>query len=377
MVVMALDHIRDFFHFGAQHFNPEDLATTNAPLFFTRWITHFCAPVFVLLAGTGAYLYGRRGRTRGEVSRFLLTRGLWIIVLELTVVLFGATFNLSYAYVVLQVLWAIGCSMVALAALIWLPWRALLAISLVMIAGHNLFDSVQPDQFGTLAWMWTVLHVGPSLLPVSDAHTLIVVYPLIPWIAVMAAGYCLGRVYDLPDARRRALLWRMGLALTTAFIVIRAINLYGDPSPWAVQSRPIMTVVSFLRATKYPPSLDYLLMTIGPALMALAATDGVRVGVRNPLLVFGRVPLFYYITHWFTLHTVALLFAWSRYGRAGFLFGLPPSVLPFSTGYPADYGYDMRTVYLVWMGVVAALYPLCLWFEGVKRRRPSVWLSYL
>jgi uncharacterized membrane protein len=333
--------------------------------------------VFVLLAGTGAYLSSRRGRTPADVSRLLATRGLWLVVLELTVVHFGIVFNLSYAYIALQVIWAIGWSMICLAVLIHLPWRALLAVALAMMAAHNMFDRVTPDQFGSLGWVWTLLHIGPSLLPLDEQHTIIVIYPLVPWIGVMAAGYCLGSVFDLPEARRRDLLWRLGIGATAAFIVIRTINLYGDPSQWSPQSRPIMTVLSFVRTAKYPPSLDYLLMTLGPALMALAALDRVALNARHPVLVFGRVPLFYYVTHWYVLHAVVLALAWSRYGRVGFLFGLPPAMLPFSTGYPTDYGYGLGGVYLVWIAVVSLLYPLCLWFSGVKRGSTRRWTSYL
>jgi len=377
MVIMALDHIRDFLHYESQLFSPEDLTKTTILLFFTRWITHFCAPVFVFLAGTGSYLATRRGMSRGQVSRFLLTRGLWLVVVEMTLVLFGGTFNLSYQFVIWQVIWAIGWSMVALSVLVYLPWRALLVFSVVMIAGHNTLDGISSAQLGSLGWIWKILHVGFAPIALPGGTTALVIYPLIPWIGVMSAGYCFGRVFDLPSAPRRALMLRLGLALTGTFVVLRAINSYGDPSPWSAQSTSLMTFLSFLRVSKYPPSLLFLLMTLGPSIVALGLLERVRAGHRNPLLVFGRVPLFYYVVHWYALHLVAIALAWMRYGRIDFMFGLPPAISPSPTGYPADYGYHIWLVYLVWAGIVCALYPLCRWFADVKARKRSPLLSYL
>lgn len=377
VVIMALDHIRDFFHFDSQLFSPEDLTRTSVALFLTRWVTHFCAPVFIFLAGTSACLMMKRGMSRTALSAFLVRRGLWLVVVEMTFVLFAATFNFSYRYIVWQVIWVIGWSMVALAALLYVPWRALLAFSVVMIAGHNLLDGVVPEQFGSLGWLWKVLHVGPTPIELAEGHTVLMIYPLIPWVGVMSAGFCFGRAFDLETAQRRRVLLGLGLALTVAFVVLRLVNMFGDPDPWSSQSTPTMTFLSFLRTTKYPPSLLYLLMTLGPSLIALRFLDGISVGQRNPLLVFGRVPFFFYVVHWYALHLAALLFAWMRYGRFDFLFGLPPSLLPFSVGYPADYGYALSTVLVIWLAIVAVLYPLCRWFADVKARYRAAWLSYV
>ncbi len=377
MVIMALDHIRDFFHNGSQLFSPEDLARTDALLFFTRWITHFCAPVFVFLAGAGSYLATRRGMSTAQVSRFLLTRGAWLVVVEMTFVLLGVTFNLSYAFVVWQVIWAIGWSMIALAALVFLPWRILLAFSVVMIVGHNALDGVRSAQLGSLGWMWKILHEGFSFVPLGGGRTAFVIYPLIPWIGVMAAGYCFGRVYDWDQRTRRRWLMGTGLALTAAFIGLRLLNGYGDPSPWSVQPDGMTTVLSFLRVSKYPPSLLFLLVTLGPALVALGALDGVSVARYNPFLVFGRVPLFYYVVHWYVLHLTAIGFAWIRYGRIDFMFGLPQALSFLPSGYPEGYGYNLWVVYVVWTLIVLALYPLCRWYAGVKARTQSPLLSYL
>jgi uncharacterized membrane protein len=298
MVIMALDHIRDFFHYDSQLFSPEDLARTSAVLFFTRWVTHFCAPVFVFLAGTGSYLATRRGMSRASVSRFVLVRGLWLVLVEMTLVYFGATFNLSYRFVVWQVIWAIGWSMVALSVLVYLPWRVLLVFSVALTAGHNAFDGVASSELGSVGWIWKTLHEGFAPINLPGGTTALVIYPLIPWIGVMSAGYCFGRVFDLEPRRRRTLMLQIGLALTAAFVALRALNAYGDPSPWSAQQTQVMTLLSFLRTSKYPASLLYLLMTLGPSLVVLSALDRLHVGNRNPLLVFGRVPLFYYVVHW-------------------------------------------------------------------------------
>jgi len=375
MVIMAIDHVRDFYHYGAMHYAPEDLSMTTVPVFLTRWITHFCAPVFVFFAGTSAYLSGRRKTVR-DTSRFLLTRGLWLIVAELTLINIAETGNLSYAFIVLQVMWALGWSMIALSLLIYIPWRWLVIISLVVIVGHNTLDAVAPAQLGSMSWLWNVLHVGPAPIPLSPNHVALLIYPLVPWVFVMAAGYGFGRVFDLEPGRRRGLLIRLGLALTVGFVLLRFTNLYGDPSPWTTQPRSAFTVLSFLNTTKYPPSFLYLLMTLGPAITVLGLLDGISVSNANPLLVFGRVPFFYYVLHWYLLHGLAFAFAWFRYGHVEFLFGVPPS-LPVSVGYPPDYGYSLGTVYLIWFTIVAIAYPLCRWFADVKSRSQSVVLSYL
>jgi uncharacterized membrane protein len=374
MVIMALDHIRDFFHVDAARFSPEDLTQTTVILFFTRWITHFCAPVFVFLAGTSAYLALRR-KDPSTVNRFLLTRGVWLVIVEMTLVHLAIFFNLSYTYMLWQVIWAIGWSMIALSVLRRLPWGVLLAVSLAVIVGHNALDGLRPEQFGSFGWLWTILHAGPAFIQLAEGHTALVAYPLVPWFAVMSAGYCFGRVMD-SGAERERLLLLIGATLTLGFFVLRGLNGYGDPVTWSSQSRPVMTFLSFLNTTKYPPSLDFLFMTLGPAVLALAALDKISVSARNPLLVFGRVPLFYYIVHWYVLHTVALVMAWARYGRFDFIFDVPPS-LPVSVGYPPGYGYDLWVVYVIWAAVVAGMYFVCSWFAGVKARNRSPLLSYL
>lgn len=372
MVVMALDHVRDFFHHDALLFDPTDLTKTNTALFLTRWVTHFCAPVFVFLAGTGAFLSTRRGKSKAELSRFLLTRGLWLVLLELTIVRLGWTFNLDYTFNVGQVIWAIGWSMVVLSVLVYLPLRVITAFGILMIGIHNAFDRVSAQSLGLWSGVWATFHTGDLTDTYGGIHFL-PMYPLIPWIGVMAAGYGFGQVFTLERERRRKVLLYLGLALTVAFVIIRATNLYGDPRPWAVQDSALFTFLSFINCQKYPPSLLYLLMTLGPAIASLAFFERVNLKPRRwaqPLIVFGRVPLFYYVIHLPLIHGLAVLFALIKYG--------PGISEAFKNGRPLeDYGYSLGVVYLIWIGVVVALYPLCRWFANLKRRRRDAWLSYI
>ncbi|MDQ3686374.1 MAG: heparan-alpha-glucosaminide N-acetyltransferase domain-containing protein [Acidobacteriota bacterium] len=378
MVLMALDHVRDFFHADAWAFDPTDLSKTNAALFLTRWVTHFCAPTFVFLAGTGAFLSFSRGKTKREVSWFLLTRGVWLIVLEMTLVRFGWFFNFDYTFMFAQVIWAIGWSLVVLAGLVFLPVRMVAIFGVMMILTHNLFDRVGTEDFGALGWLWTILHVSGILQPSGGVYMLIA-YPLIPWIGVVAAGYGFGALLlKHPERRaRRKLLLKIGVALTLAFVVLRFVNIYGDPVPWTPQSSAIFTFFSFINCMKYPPSLLFLLMTLGPAMVAIALFD--REGRPGLLvrffIIFGRVPLFYYLLHLLLIHGLAILFSYAQYGRAPWLFqNWPPpgAALPF----PEGYGYGLPIVYLVWLLVVLLLFLPCYWFANLKRRRHDTWLSY-
>jgi uncharacterized membrane protein len=374
MIIMALDHTREYFHTAAMSFQPEDLTRTTVVLFFTRWITHICAPVFMFTAGIGAFFWLCRGRTPSQLSQFLWKRGLWLVFLELTVLHFVMTFSLVKGLVLLSILWALGWSMVALGFLVRLPVRPLAILSIAVIALHNLADSVRASQFGAAAPVWNILH-QPGVFRVGGALVL-AAYPLVPWFAVMALGFCFGPVVTLDPARRRSWMLRLGLGLTFAFLVIRAINIYGDPNPWSTKI-PGMTLLSFLRCTKYPPSLDFLLMTIGPALLLMAWLDRLTLTRINPLIVFGRVPLFYFLLHLLVIHLLTIPFALLRYGQAAFLLNPLPSIGGQAKLYPPDFGYSLAVVYAVWIGVVVLLYPLCLWFARVKERRDDWWLSYL
>ena len=368
MILMALDHTRDFFGIPGQ--NPTNLATASAGLFLTRWITHFCAPVFFLLTGTGAYLSLRR-KSPAELSRFLFTRGLWLIFLELVIArCFSYQFNVDYRMTMLVVLWALGWAMITLSTLVRLPAAVATAFGVLLIVGHNLFDSVRSTNP-----LWVVLH-SPGFVVNTPTHTVFVAYPLIPWIGVTAVGYGLGQIYRWDAERRRALLLRLGLASSLAFVAIRGINAYGDPSHRARQKTALFTVLSFLNATKYPPSLLFLLMTLGPALIFLWAVDRGTPRILRPALTIGKVPMFYYLLHFALIHLLAVVTCYVRYGSAHWMVESPDvGHYPFSA--PPGWGYSLPVVYLVWAFVVVSMYPLCRWYAALKQRRSDAWLSYL
>ena len=365
MILMALDHIREFIHADATRFQPDDLTRTTALLFFTRWVTHFCAPIFFFTAGIGAYLR-LRSTDKPEMSAFLWKRGVWLIFLELTVLRLIMNFSLLRGLILLSILWALGWSMVTLGFLIRMPIRALAALSVAVIALHNLTDAFQPTG-PVLTDLWKFLH-QPGLIPIGSLPAL-VAYPVVPWIFVMSAGYCAGHILTLEPASRQRFLLILGASVTVAFILLRILNLYGDPQP-----RIPGVWLSFLRCTKYPPSLDFLLMTLGPSLLFLARFDSFVFSARNPLMVFGRTPLFYFLLHLLVIHTIAVVLAWSHYGTASFLFG---PMRGLGGEFPADYGYSLAVVYLIWLAVVLLMYPVCRWYADVKRRRSDWWLGYL
>lgn len=360
MALMALDHARVFF--SDLSLDPLDLDHTSLGLFLTRWITHFCAPTFVFLAGAGARRMALRLST-GELSRFLFARGLWLVAVELTVVYFAWTFKLpGTGTPILGVIWAIGWSMVALAGLVRLPLALIGAVGLAMIAGHNLLDGIDPARLGEFAPWWPVLH-GKGPTPMGK-----VVYPLVPWIGVMAAGYVFGGVFELEPERRRSLLLRLGLALLTLFLLLRLPNLYGDPHPWMPQPTAAFTVLSVLNVQKYPPSLAFLLMTLGPALVLLAVVERTRPPLADRLATIGRVPLFFYVLHIVLAHLLA--------GVVALLLGFDLALLP-KDPVAAGWGFGLPVVYAAWIGIVVALYPACRRFAEIKARRRDGWLSYL
>jgi len=369
MVLMALDHTRDFFS-NETSFDPLDLARTHPALFLTRWVTHFCAPVFIFLAGTGALLSKGRGKTTKALSWFLLTRGLWCVILELTVIrCLGWMFNFNYMLIQAGVFWAIGWSMIVLAGLVRLPLPVVTAFGLAMVGVHNVFDGVTAESWGSLGWLWTILHIGGPI-DLGHGRQLGVWYPLVPWIGVMAAGYGFGALLDRESARRRKAILVTGVTLTLLFVVLRALNVYGDPQPWAPQKNGLFTLFAFISCNKYPPSLLYLLMTLSPALLVLALLERGTPRWMRPLLVFGRVPLFYYLLHIPLIHGLAVAVAYIRRQDISWLFDL-------TIQRPAGAGFGLATVYLVWAAVVVSLYPACRWFAELKRRRRDPWLSYL
>jgi len=368
MVLMALDHARDFFSESAFTLDPTDLTRTTTALFLTRWVTHFCAPVFVFLAGVSAHLSLSRGRTKRQLSRFLLSRGVFLILLDPTVIRWSWFWDGNWRFTYGQVIWVLGWSMVILSGLIHLPRWFIAAFGVITIAGHNLWDGIAPERFGTWGFVWNFVHVFGFTRPIPG-FTFFVVYPLVPWVGVLAAGYAFGPIMQLEPSARRRWLVGLGVGLTAAFAILRYANVYGDPAPWSQQSNGVFTLLSFLNCQKYPPSLLFLLMTLGPALLALAWFERPAGAIGRWCTVFGRVPMFYYLLHVPLLHLLAVAasvacYGWSAWNISGWN---PPEV----------YGFSLPVVYAAWIAVVATLYLPCRWFAGVKRRRNDWWLSYL
>ena len=370
MIIMALDHTRDYFHADVTLFMPDDLSQTSPILFLTSWITHFCAPVFVFLAGTSAFLSGQR-KSKKELSVFLLTRGLWLILLEVTIINFGWSFNIRLPFIGLGVMWALGIGMIALAAIIHLPKMIILATGTLIVFGHNLLDNIHFDGF-----FWSALHES-KIFRLDDSHLLRVAYPVLPWIGIIALGYCFGSLYtpEFPAAKRKKWLLSIGTAAIALFIILRAINFYGDPSLWSVQNSATFTILSFLNTTKYPPSLLYTLMTLGPAIIFLAFTEKALNGFTRAIIHIGRVPMFYYIFHIYLIHLLAMFAAeFSGFNWTDMILQRRTWNDPQLKGY----GFSLEVTYLVWIGIVLLLYPLCKLYDKYKTaHKEKWWLSYL
>jgi uncharacterized membrane protein len=364
IVLMALDHVRDYV--TNSRIRPEDLSQSSVALFATRWITHFCAPTFFLLAGVGIGIALNRGKAPGDMSRYLLVRGVWLLILELVLTPIGWQFGFQLIPAFALVLWALGWSMILMAALVHVSPTIVAALSLVLIFGHNLLDGIRPDALGAFAPLWHVLHVPGFVIP----NVLFAAYPLLPWVAVMAIGSVLARTYRWDGARRQALLLWSGAAAVAVFVVLRAINNYGNPFPWSGQRTPALTVASFLNVMKYPPSLDFLLMTLGPTLIALALTERARGRIAQWLAVYGRVPLFFYVTHIFVAHAAAVVLALIQGGELRRY----PVVSAFGS-MPEWYGLSLPGVYFVWLLVVVLMSYPCLragqWKETRALNRAS------
>ena len=374
IVIMALDHVRDYFHADSMILDPTDLETTTPVFFFTRWITHFCAPVFMFLAGTSAFLVGQR-KSRKQLSWFLFTRGLWLVLLELTIVNFAWLFNLEFTTIFLIVIWALGVGMMILSALIFLPLRVLLAVGLLIVAGHNLLDNFHVPGNGFWAILWAVLHERRAFE--FDGRVLGVGYPIIPWLGIMITGYCFGYFYRKqadPATRKKYLRW-LGLGICCLFILLRAINVYGDPSPWAEQPSTVFTILSFLNLSKYPPSLLYTLMTLGPAILLLSVTEEIKGRIAKGFISIGRVPMFFYILHIYFIHLGAMLaISLSGHPWTDMLLTTWPWMEPQLKGY----GFSLGVTYLVWLLLILLLYPLCVWYDRYKTlHKEKWWLSYL
>ncbi len=375
MIIMALDHTRDYFHADAFLYDPLDLNKTSVAIFLTRWITHFCAPVFVLLAGTSAFISGQR-KTKKQLASFLVKRGLWLIFLELTIVNFSWFFNIHFTFILLAVIWTLGVCMICLAFLIFLPRKLILIIGLILVCAHNLLDNTHFPSHDINGFLWGVLHDQKMFS--TGYFNILLAYPLIPWIGVMALGYCLGGIYtnDFDAKKRKDILLSLGLGSIVLFVTLRSINTYGNPIPWTNQSSFDFNLLSFINVTKYPPSLDYLLITEGFAMIFLALTEKISNGLTRAISVYGRVPLFYYLLHIYLIHLIAMLAAVLT-GRSW------TDMTSFTTwiSYMQNlrgYGFNLVVVYLIWIFVVIALYPLCKIYDRYKTsHREKWWLSYL
>ena len=373
MVIMALDHVRDYFHADAYFFDPSDIDQTNVPLFWTRFVTHFCAPVFVFLAGTSAFFVGQR-RDKKSLSIWLLKRGLWLVIAELTIIKLAWMFKLDYSIILLQVIWVLGISMIFLAGFIHLPKKFMIGLALLAVFGHNLLDPIAPTD-AVASGFWSFLHVF-NIVDMGSFQVF-VGYPMIPWIFVMPLGYYFGELYkpSYDPKLRIKTLFKLGLGLTLLFFVLRTINVYGDPYIWATQDSIGMTIASYFNVTKYPPSLLYLLITLGPSILFLALVEKVQNQWTEKLVVIGRVPMFFYIVHIYVIHLLAVVAAMSTgFDFSDMVIDLWVTLQPQLQGY----GFNLWVVYLVWVILTIALYPICSWYNNYKtNHREKWWLSYL
>jgi uncharacterized membrane protein len=374
MIIMALDHVRDFFT-DRIGIDPVDLKVASPALFLTRWITHYCAPTFIFLAGTSAYLAGRR-RTKAQLAWFLFTRGLWLAFFEVTINRAMWMFNFDWHHHGAGVFWAIGWAMVALSLLVWLPTVVVAAIGVGLVCTHNLLDPVTAQDLHLPGWIWMILHEAPpDELPVAGGFYFVTGYCLIPWIGVMAAGYGFGALWRLDRSTRRRWMALIGALLVVGFLAVRGSNKYGDPKPWESQTDPFMTGLACLNCCKYPASLSYCLMTLGPAIFFLAVFDRPLSEWAHPVIIFGRVPLFFYVLHILLIHGGAVLLDFIRFGWSPLWLRGPWEFSPLSV--PPEYGVGLPWVYLIWIAVVLLLYPPCRWYAGVRARHRSAILSYL
>ena len=370
MIIMALDHTRDFFHVTAMTDNPLNLATTTVPLYFTRWITHFCAPVFVFLSGTSAYL-SSKSKSRNDASIFLIKRGIWLVFIEVAVITLGLTFNPIYSFIIWQVIWAIGWSMILLGILMRISFYAVLIIGIVLVFGHNLLDHANLPQTGVAGNLIKILlTTGGMMLPITSDHTIGVFYAILPWTGVTLLGYCAGYWFrkEFSAIKRKQLLITSGFLLIIVFLVLRFTNIYGDPFPWDHEH-----VLSFLNTNKYPPSLLYLCMTLGPALIILALVENVQKGWSKVVSVYGRVPFFYYVLHFYLIHTLLVIVFFSTGHTAADI--IDPNV-PFLFR-PSSFGFSLVIVYGIWLSIVAILYLPCRWFNQYKMSHNQWWLKYV
>jgi uncharacterized membrane protein len=377
MIIMALDHTRDFFHITAWTDDPLNLQTTTPMLYFTRWITHLCAPNFVFLAGASIYFQTLR-KSKKELSRFLFTRGLWLVFIELFLINLEFSFDIHYHFIALQTIWSIGVSMIILSLVIRLPYMAVLTLGLLIVFGHNILDYYEAGMKQSPGWWYDLLH-HPGFYKLSGDHTLLIFYPFLSWSGLMMLGYCFGKLFlSYEGAERKKMLLVTGGLMLLFFAILRYTNSYGDPGKWATEKNGLYTFLSFMKVQKYPPSLLYMCATVGPALLFLAFTDNTNNKLSRFITVYGRVPFLYYVLHFFLIHLVSACCFFAR-GHSFSDGTHPPAIsgdiLPDFIA-PGE-GYSLGVVYIIWICIVLALYPICKWFSEYKRNHKDWWLSYL
>ncbi|MDJ1492428.1 heparan-alpha-glucosaminide N-acetyltransferase domain-containing protein [Cytophagaceae bacterium DM2B3-1] len=372
MVIMALDHTREYLLLNGFYTDPTNLTTTTPILFFTRWITHLCAPTFVFLAGTSAYLYGLK-KTKKQLSLFLLTRGLWLIILEITIVNFELWFDITFSTIVLQVIWAIGISMIILSGLVFLPVIWILALAILIVVGHNLLDPISFPSGTPASFLWSLLH-QLSFTPLTPHFNFGILYPFLSWLGILLIGYCFGMLYrpQVLSATRKKILLQLGIGAIVSFMLLRFLNVYGDPTPWKIQKDTVFTILSFFNVTKYPPSLLYTLITLAPGILLLSVLEGKEFRWTYFFKVYGKVPLFYYVIHFYLIHSLSVVcllvqgISWQEINFQKNMAGIPPNV-----------GFSLSIIYLFWIGVVLVLYPVCRCYGQFKSRQTTVLWSYL
>ena len=378
MVIMALDHVRDYFHIHAWTDDPMNLETTTPALYFTRYITHFCAPTFVFLSGVSIYLQSLR-KTKPELSVFLMKRGLWLIFVELVFVSFAWSFNPAFERFPLAIIWAIGISMFILGFLIRLPYKVILGLGLLIVFGHNLLDFPEAATGFNGGFWWDLVHSSKwTSYQIIGNHNLIIAYPFLPWLGLMILGYCAGKLFSpkFEASRRKQLLTRMGIGLLVLFMILRGINIYGDPVAWSQQRNGLYTFLSFMKIYKYPPSLLYLCVTIGCALLLLPHLEKLENRFSKMMVVFGRTAFFYYILHLYLIHVLAMISFYIN-GHTLVQSSEAESIFKWKFVIPGE-GYGLLIVYLIWIFVIVCLFPLCKWYDNYKtNNKEKWWLSYL
>jgi uncharacterized membrane protein len=384
MIIMALDHVRDLMHVHAIGQSPTDLGTTTPILFFTRWITHLCAPTFVFLAGTSAYLSFKNKNDIFRSRQFLLKRGLWLILVEITILNFGLFFDPAFHTIIFIVIAAIGTGFIILSLLLKLSYKTIGIIGLIIICCHDLMTiflsgpagAMAPGSMGENSFIKTILTplFALKFFPISSSHFLIIAYPPIPWLGIMLVGYSSGKLFELPEVERKTIFMKIGVGALLLFVLLRFINIYGDPFPWSTQKSMVYTFLSFMDITKQPPSLLFCLATLGIMFLILAMAEKVKNRFTNMVYVYGKVPLFYYVVHFYVIHCILIIllflqgFHWADLDFVSGTYGRPKGV---------ESGIPLWGVYIIWVAIVMAMYKPCVWFGRYKAENKYWWLSYI